>query len=358
MPVKKITISEFIQQRDEYPVIDVRSPAEYIHAAVPGAYSLPLFSDEERAVVGTLYKQQGRQRAVREGLAYFGPKMLSLVDQAEEHLKEWKKNHPGQPAGEDGRTVIVHCWRGGMRSAGVAWLLDLYGFTVKTIVGGYKAYRKWALEQFESSYDINILGGYTGSAKTDLLIHMQRSGQTIINLEALANHRGSAFGAFGQPPQPSQEMFENLLAIELYGKRDKLIWLEDESQRIGSLTIPHPLWRTIRTRPVFFLDISFEDRLDYIERIYGGFEKERYINAVIRIQKRLGPLETKTTINHILEDNYREAFRILLKYYDKTYTKSLHNRENLDSLLRRISCESVNPDQILNKILSCAIQES
>jgi len=339
-------------------VFDVRSPGEYGHAHIPGAYTLPLFSDEERAVVGTLYKQQGKQKAIKAGLDFFGKRMREMVEEVEKTVKAYQKSNPAYAAGEEALPVIVHCWRGGMRSAGVAWLLDLYGFRVYTLVGGYKAYRKWALAQFEAPYEFRILGGYTGSAKTDILEAMRQEPVTLINLEALAKHKGSAFGAMGQPPQPSQEMFENLLALELNQINGKPCWLEDESQRIGKLTIPHPLWRSMRRSPVFFLDIPFEERLDYIEKTYGGFEQEKYVQAVLRIQKRLGPLETKTTIAYLLENNTREAFRILLAYYDKTYRKSLHNRENLDQLLHSIPCDRTNTHSIIQQLLTCASQVS
>ena len=248
-----------------------------------------------------------------------------------------------------------------MRSAGVAWLLDLYGFKVYTLVGGYKAYRKWVLAQFEKEYDFSIIGGYTGSGKTLLLHELAKEGQTIIDLEGLAHHKGSAFGALGEKDQPKQEMFENLLAgsLQLAGSRElhpvSGIWLEDESQRIGNLQIPMPLWSTMRKSPVYFLDIPFEERLNYLTQEYGKFEKEKLVNAVIRIQKRLGGLETKNAINHLLENNQRECFRILLTYYDKWYSKGLHNRENLSSLLNKIPCKNVDTKTNTKKIKACNV---
>lgn len=336
------------------PVLDVRSPGEFRHAHIPGAFSLPLFTDDERAVVGTLYKQQGKQKAIKAGLGFFGPKMNAMVEQAEAFQKEFNASlHLKIPAGEQAR-VLVHCWRGGMRSAAVAWLLDLYGFEVYTIVGGYKAYRKWVLEQFEKEYDLKILGGYTGSGKTKVLHQLKEQGKIIVDLEALANHKGSAFGGMGQPPQRKQEMFENLLAQELHLAAAHSFWVEDESQRIGDNVIPHPLWNTMRRQPVFFLDIPFEERLKNISGEYGVHEKEKLINAIIRIQKRLGPLETKTAVSHLLESNIEACFGILLKYYDKHYLKSLYNRENADILINKIACLNVDSISNTEKLLSCS----
>jgi tRNA 2-selenouridine synthase len=356
MAVQKITIEPFLELAAQHTVLDVRSPGEYLHAHIPGAFSLPLFTDEERKVVGTAYKQQSREVAIKIGLDYFGVKMRGMVDLVENLLNE-KKIKKGKQESISQQTVLVHCWRGGMRSAGVAWLLDLYGFKVYTLVGGYKSYRQWARLQFEKNYHFTIVGGYTGTGKTLVLQELKRAGKSIIDLEGLANHKGSAFGALGEKPQPSQEMFENLLAVELATVShlantqidpatlqpfSAVIYLEDESQRIGLLNIPTAVWDRMRNSLLTFIHIPFEERLQYLSLEYGKFEKEKLVNAIIRIQKRLGGLETKTAINHLLENNHKECFRILLKYYDKYYEKGLHNRGALSELLTTISFNTMD----------------
>jgi len=367
MAIQKITIQEFIQLAAINPVLDVRSPGEYTHAHIPGAYSLPLFTDEERKVVGTAYKQQSRQAAIKIGLDYFGVKMKAMVEQVEALIdgrnsmagKELKTTN-SQPTTAN---ILVHCWRGGMRSAGVAWLLDLYGFKVYTLVGGYKAYRKWVRDQFEITYPLKVLGGYTGSGKTLVLQQLQEAGLPVINLEALSNHKGSAFGALGEAPQPTQEMFENLLAEALAGATGAFaneqrptanvsLWIEDESQRIGNIKIPDSFWVQMRSNEIAFLDIPFEERLSYLTKEYGKFEKEKLVNAVIRIQKRLGGLETKNAISFLLENNHKECFRILLKYYDKWYGKGLYNREGINELLNKVPYSSVDAGAITGVLLN------
>lgn len=347
MAIEKTGIEHFLELAKLYPVLDVRSPAEFAHAHIPGAQSLALFTDEERKVVGTAYKQQSRETAIKIGLDYFGPKMRGMVEMAETICA---RQTDGNAAAK--KTVLVHCWRGGMRSAGLAWLLDLYGFKVYTLVGGYKKFRHWVLDSFKLPWQFNIAGGYTGSGKTALLYQLEERGAAMVDLEAVASHKGSAFGNLGMPPQPSQEMFENLLAMQLrqHGLQ-QTIWLEDESQRIGDVNIPGALWQTIRQSPLYFIDIPFEERLQCITGWYGRQDKEKMLNAIIRIKKRLGPLETKTAVNFLIEDNLTESFRVLLNYYDKLYKKSLQLRPPSDATQHFISCSRVDAAANAEKLL-------
>lgn len=346
MAIEKINIQQLISFAQVHIVLDVRSPAEYAHAHLPNAINLPLFTDEERKVVGTAYKQQSRQIAIKLGLDYFGVKMKLMVEAVEQLLTNTSKNKKEQ---QKTPTVIVHCWRGGMRSAAVAWLLDVYGFKVYQLSGGYKAYRAWVRLQFEQPMHYTIIGGYTGSGKTEVLQKLIQLGKPVIQLETLANHKGSAFGAIGQAPQPTQEMFENLLGQNIFSasqfalaNNQQTIFIEDESQRIGLIKLPNTFWQTMRNSPILFLDIPFIQRLQYIVLHYGSLPKEKLINAIMRIQKRLGGLETKNAINFLLENNPTACFNILLLYYDKWYIKGLNNRDNLPTLLNKISCTNVD----------------
>ncbi len=349
MAIEKIAIEQFLQLAELYPVLDVRSPGEFAHAHIPGAQSFALFSDEERKVVGTAYKQQSREKAIKIGLDYFGPKMRAMVEAAETICAQQLDGN-GSPAAK--KTVLVHCWRGGMRSAGVAWLLDLYGFKVYTLVAGYKKFRQWVLNSFTLPWQLKIVGGYTGSGKTELLCQLEKQGAVMVDLENIASHKGSAFGNLGMPPQPSQEMFENLLALQLQSRGlQQTIWLEDESQRIGDLNIPGQLWQTIRQSPLYFIDIPFEARLQCIVDWYGKQDKEKMLNAIIRIKKRLGPLETKTAVNFLIEDNLTESFRVLLIYYDKWYKKNLQSRPLPAAPQHFISCHQVDATANAEKLL-------
>jgi tRNA 2-selenouridine synthase len=312
--ITKLDIEAFLQLGKGIPVLDARSPSEYAHAHIPKAFSVPIFSDEERKIIGTAYKQESRETAIRLGLQFFGPRMLPLVDEVRDILKARKS---------ETQEVAVHCWRGGMRSAAVAWLLDLYGFKVYLLNGGYKTFRHRMIEQFDRPLKLKILGGYTGSNKTGVLLLMKKKGKNVIDLEGLAGHMGSAFGNLDMIPQPSQEMFENLLGTELLKFSDEeAIWVEGESQRIGLVNIPQSFFLCMRRSPVYFLNIPFDERIKHILTIYGKGSREKILNATVRLQKRLGGLETKNAVNALLENDLEGCFRILLYYYDRLYLKS------------------------------------
>ncbi len=350
MAIQRLPIHDFLERSAGTLILDVRSPGEYEHAHLPGAVSFPLFTDEERKVVGTTYKQKSREQAIKVGLDYFGPRMRPMVERAESLLSQ--KIISGPTGNQKDAvtatppTVYIYCWRGGMRSGAVSWLLDLYGFRVFVLAGGYKAYRNHVLQSFSNPYSFKILGGYTGSGKTEVLNELQKLGGPVIDLEGLACHKGSAFGGYGMPKQPGQEMFENLLSEALLRKKTEAgqnpIWLEDESQRIGNLNLPAALWENIRKSPVLFLDIPFEERLDHIVEEYGTYPRENLVDSVQRITKRLGGQHAKHAIECLEAGNVKEAFRVLLDYYDKRYLKGLHNREGLDALLTTVACEKVS----------------
>lgn len=357
MAVKPLLVREFLERARTHPVLDVRSPGEYLHAHIPGAYTFPLFSDEARKVVGTTYKQQSREAAIKIGLAYFGPKMTGFVEEAERILRHHQPEFG--PPNPDAKVLLVHCWRGGMRSAAIAWLLDLYGFNVYSLIGGYKKYRHWVIETYSREIPLNILGGFTGSGKTALLERLQQQGQPVIDLEGRASHKGSAFGHIGLPAQPSQEYFENLISHDLnrYGITPESdysgppLWLEDESQRVGLVNIPQPFWNLMRRSPVYFLDIPFEARLQHIVAEYGSLNRQRLAQAILRIQKRLGGLEAKTALEALDQGQIADCFRILLKYYDKWYLRGLNNREHLEQLLVNIPADEIDPSRIVTQLL-------
>jgi tRNA 2-selenouridine synthase len=246
-----------------------------------------------------------------------------------------------------------------MRSGAVAWLLDLYGFKVYTLAGGYKSYRHHVLEVLGRDYSLKVLGGCTGANKTGLLIEMEKQGQKVIDLEGIAGHMGSAFGNLDLIPQPSQEHFENRLAKELVDlnsvRPGEPIWVEAESQRIGLINLPQRFFDQMRNAPMLFMDVPFEIRLEHIIKGYGSYSKEKLINAILRIKKRLGGLDTKTAISSLVEDDVRSAFSLLLKYYDKQYLKTVKSPEQKDRVVEYIHSQTTNAETNLKKVLEHVI---
>ncbi|SDD62615.1 tRNA 2-selenouridine(34) synthase MnmH [Niabella drilacis] len=310
---QNITISDWIQQAQTLPLADVRTPAEFAQGHIPGAVNLPLFSNEERVQVGTTYKQVGREEAILLGFELTGTKWAGFIRQCLQIAP--------------GKRIAVHCWRGGMRSGAMAWALGLYGFEVYQVTGGYKAYRRWAHRQFERPFNLQILGGMTGSGKTRLLQYMRQEGQQVIDLEDLAQHQGSSYGTMNRMVQPTQEQFENELAWQLKDMhQEAVLWLEDECQKIGRRSIPLPLWLRMREALLIDLQVPEEQRVVTLLQDYGHLDPDFLVEGTERIHKRLGPVQTKEAIAAIREGRMADFIRIALVYYDKAYRKGLGMR--------------------------------
>ena len=313
--ISRITIQEFMSMEQRVPLADVRTPAEFAQGHIPGAFNLPLFSNEERVQVGTTYKQESREAAILLGFDLAGPKWSGFIRTALEKAP--------------GKKIAVHCWRGGMRSGAMAWALDLYGFQVYLLEKGYKRYRRWVLDQFEIEWPLSVVGGMTGSGKTRILHEMKSRGEQIIDLELLAQHQGSTYGTLGRLVQPSQEQFENDLAGELHGfDRQRRIWVEDESLTIGKRTIPRTFWNGIRSAVLFDVQVPLEVRVRALVKEYGSLDKDFLVECTERIWKRLGPEQTKRAVAAIREGRMEDFIREVLIYYDKTYRTGLQGRDD------------------------------
>jgi len=338
----RLPLSEFLQGPADIPILDARAPVEYAQGHIPGAISFPLFSDEERARIGTTYKQVSQEKAVLVGLDFFGPKMSRMVKQAQ-------KIAPN-------KEVRLHCWRGGMRSGAVQWLLELAGFQVHLLDKGYKDYRRWALAQFAHPRPLLILGGLTGSGKTDVLQELVRQQQPVLDLEGLANHKGSSFGAIGLLPQPTPEQFENNLALVLNQlPADAVPWTEDESLTIGAIGIPKPFFEQMRHAPLIVLDIPQPVRIRKLAAEYGREDPEQLAEAIRRISKRLGGLATKEALTAIETGDMEKMVAIALSYYDKTYSYGLAEKKNVRVV--RVASDTCDAAENAARVLMVAQQE-
>ena len=328
---KEISIKEFLSSRTNTPIVDVRSPKEYQLAHIPGAINIPLFSDEERALVGTTYKHEGREKAITQGLELVGPKMAEFVAEGKRILHEHQAAY-----------ITMHCWRGGMRSKSMATLFNFAGIPTLTITGGYKVYRNAVQQSFANPLHLIVLGGKTGSAKTAILQALQQQGEQIIDLEKLANHKGSAFGQLGEDPQPSSEYFENLL-FEKIQQLDstKRIWIEDESHLIGKVFIPETFWEQMRNAQVIYCDFPIEERINYLVTTYGNFDHEGVIESVKRITKKLGGQHAKAALEAYEAGDLKKATEIVLVYYDKTYNFGLSKRN--PAQVKQMDMQKIEP---------------
>ncbi|WP_040664859.1 tRNA 2-selenouridine(34) synthase MnmH [Nafulsella turpanensis] len=332
-----IDITDFLELRKAgNPVIDVRSPAEFEAGHIPGACNIPLFSNKERAEIGTLYKQQGQEAAILRGLEIVGPKMADFVRQA--------KALPFK------NQLLVHCWRGGMRSGSFGWLLNTAGLPAATLTGGYKSYRNHLLDFFGTAFSLLILTGGTGNGKTELLHHLQQKGEQVIDLEGLAHHKGSVFGGMGQQEQPSSEQFQNELFLQMKEMDiSRPIWLEDESISLGNVFIPHPLWNQLRRAPLVRVELALPLRIERLVREYGNFPPQMLAEAIEKLGKRLGGQHAKAALEALQQNNLTEVAAILLVYYDKAYQQGIDKRKEL--LCYEAAYDFFDPEAISEDIL-------
>lgn len=309
----KLPADEFLGLRATLPLADVRSPGEFAAGHIPGAVNIPLFNDAERAVVGTVYKNEGNVPAVMKGIDLAAPAMSG-------------KLRSGLELAAGGK-LLLYCWRGGMRSEAMAWLFSIGGIEPLVLSGGYKAYRNLILSDLGIGRKYIILGGLTGSGKTGILRYMKSTGARVTDLEGLASHRGSAFGALGQAPQPSSEHFANMLFDDLQSHNgDMPVWLEDESHNIGSVFMPDCFFARMQAAPVIALMMSIETRMPRLLREYTTFPVEEIMASVMKISRRLGGDRTREAIEALKSNDYSTAIRITLEYYDRSYHYGLSKR--------------------------------
>ncbi|WP_306642554.1 tRNA 2-selenouridine(34) synthase MnmH [Sanyastnella coralliicola] len=335
-----ISPQEFLNLELDSPILDVRTPAEFEEAHIPGAINLPIFDNNERALVGTVYKNHSPDQALKIGLDIVGPKMSSFVNSAQRLAPEGK--------------VRVHCWRGGMRSNSMAWLLTTAGFQVDVLEGGYKAFRNEIRRAISNDFDFRVLGGFTGSAKTQVLHAMKEQGAQVIDLEGIAKHKGSSFGNLLEEEQPGTEAF----IVEVWDvlrrlDANEVIWMEDESRTIGRVYVSDELLFQIKNSRLIFIERTMEQRAEFLAEDYGNIDPDLLKLGFERITKRLGGQNVQLALELIDQGDLAGAATIGLRYYDKTYSHGLSKRE--EEKVQTFDGKGMNPEETAKALLASNI---
>jgi tRNA 2-selenouridine synthase len=313
-----ITLEQALVQRDRGTLfIDARSPAEFAAATIPGALNVPILNDAERAEVGTLYKHQGKQVARRRGVEIVAPKIPEMIERIT----------AARPAGVP--MVVVFCWRGGMRSRALTQFLDLAGIPARQMIGGHKAFRQHVIDFFDQGLwgRILVLRGLTGVGKTRALEQLGGAGYPVIDLEGLANHRGSAFGNLGLPPQPTQKMFEAKLWDQLrLVTLDDYVLVEGESRHIGRIILPLKVHQAMQCEISVWLNASLATRTRNILEDYPALDrlKSGFIRPIEALRERLGK-QTIAEFLTLLDAGEWETLvqELMARYYDPLYRHTL-----------------------------------
>ncbi|MEG6585478.1 tRNA 2-selenouridine(34) synthase MnmH [Dendrosporobacter sp. 1207_IL3150] len=322
--------------------IDVRSPSEYLKGHIPNSVNIPIFSDEERALVGTIYKNIGSEEAKDKGLEIVSTKLPDIIRQIQSHYKM-------------GKRLIIYCWRGGMRSKSIVSILAIMGIKSYQLIGGYKEYRNYVLKQlasFKIKPEIYVLCGSTGVGKTNILNLLKKINEPIIDIEQLANHRGSIFGQIGLGQPASAQSFDSLLLNELEQLNNShYIILESESKRVGNVYIPDILYNAMKSAKRILIYADLEIRAERLINEYFHLNMQNtqsIADCINSLSKRLGVKKTKQLLNYLESGNIRQcALTLINEYYDPLYGYEKQNDDEFDLVV----CSN-NLNEAANKIIN------
>ena len=317
-----------------YMFIDVRSPSEYKSETIPGAINIPIFNDEERSLIGTVYKQESVEKAKKIGVDLVSKKLPNIYGKVVELNKKYDN-------------LVFFCARGGMRSRALVSLFESIGINAFKLEGGYKYYRKYVythLPNLISNIQFIVLYGNTGTGKTHILQNLKRKGMDIVDLEGCANHRGSILGSVGLGQQNTQKMFESLLYQSLFNRKTDLVFVEGESRRIGKDIIPEYLFEAMNEGINIKIEANMDTRITNILDSYVHDTDNELIESLDHLRKHLGDKNIDRYIELVKNHQYETvAEELMIKYYDPMYE---HNDREYSKVFYNDGIENVTNDII------------
>ena len=311
---------EYKYLKGNYILVDVRSPGEFIEATINGAINIPLFNDEERALIGTIYTRESTEKAKKIGVEIVAKKLPEIYEKINELNKTYSK-------------VVLFCARGGMRSGTITDLLASLGLNVQRIKDGYKGYRAFINEELPKVNEkvrYIVLHGNTGVGKTEILNKLIEDGYDVLDLEGCANHRGSILGSVGLGETTSQKQFESNMYEALKTVKGNLVFIEAESKRIGRVIIPTYIHDKMKEGIHVFVDADLEFRKDLIIKEYTKNTNcnEEICDALFKLKKHISEKDIERYSEMVQEKNYEDVVKeLMIKYYDPLYMHSSNKYE-------------------------------
>ena len=317
------------------PIADVRAPVEFNKGHIPEAVNIPLLTNDDRHRVGLCYREEGHLAAVHLGLQLVGPRMAELAQ-------------AGVDTAENGE-IAIYCQRGGQRSRSMAWLWTQMGLTVYRLEGGYKSFRTWVSKTLQQPREFLLLAGSTGVGKTAYLHRLLDTGESVVDLEGLAHHKGSAFGAIGESNPPTQSHFDNKLALTLWKiGSDSPIWMESESRRVGTCQIPSAIWSSMESATRIYIERAVSQRIERLSYDYRSASIAELERALHAIRKRLGPEAYKSAVQDLYDNNRSGVVEKVLGYYDRLYDK--HKIRHSSRILATIDVSILSEEEVVSRL--------
>lgn len=337
--IKTIEYSQ-VEKNDienKYVIVDVRSPKEFSNSTIPGAVNVPLFTDEQRELIGTVYVRESIEKAKKIGVEVASKNLPGIYDKINELTKNYKE-------------LVFFCARGGMRSSSVVALVEALGVRAFKLNNGYKGYRAYINEKLPctvSGIKFVVIHGNTGVGKTSILNRLEEEGHDVLDLEKYANHRGSLLGSVGLGEQNSQKQFESLVYDKLKNRKSNLVFVEGESRKIGKIIIPECIFNLMKSGEHIKLTADIDLRIKNILADYVQKDNSELIESLNKLRKYISEKNIDKYIDEVSKKNYEYVIReLMIKYYDPMYENNKYDF--------RLTLEHKDIDETCNIIVNWA----